>query len=418
MKRFILTIFSITVLFSLRSLGQCTPDPNFSDPGLYPIDSLGTVYRNAPYTEVITINIPSSFSPATIINITVTGITGFPTGISYDCNPSSCVFPGGGSYCIELSGTTSDPIGTYPLTINGTGTVDLGFGGPQTMSLAQLISLSGGALTMPEYEMKVVDTSGSSSQFSVSANISDNNVCPGDNVGLSVDVFNGEAVSYLWSPTTALDNAVSGTPTASPSVTTTYTVTVTDTSGATDDATVTIVVDTTTPTAVFTYTDNNGEVSFDASGSTGQGLTYEWDFGDGSAAGSGETTTHTYASGDTYDVTLTVTNKCGASKDATESADVVITSINSLADAVNYIKVYPNPNSGSFELRVSADEIKSNYNLTILDLQGKVLYQESVSNNSLNFRKSMDLSHLNSGVYFLHINSDGLNYVNRVMIQK
>jgi hypothetical protein len=54
-------------------------------------------------------------------------------------------------------------------------------------------------------------------------------------------------------------------------------------------------------------------VIFDGTGSSdpeGFTLTFDWDFGDGSA-GSGPTPTHTYATGGTFDVTLTVTDETG-----------------------------------------------------------------------------------------------------------
>jgi LysM repeat protein/outer membrane biosynthesis protein TonB len=56
-------------------------------------------------------------------------------------------------------------------------------------------------------------------------------------------------------------------------------------------------------------------VIFDGSGSSDSDGTiesYEWDFGDGSAAGSGESVTHGYTSTGSFEVTLTVTDNCGA----------------------------------------------------------------------------------------------------------
>lgn len=419
MKRFILTLFTLTFLFYMQGFAQCTPDPAYTDPGIHPpADSISEVHRNVAYSEIITINIPGSFSGVTIDNITITDITGFPVGISYDCTPSSCVFPGGGSYCIDINGTTSDTVGTYPLEIEGEGTVVI-LGQPSTMSLTDLINLSQGALTMPEYKLVVVDTTGSSPQFNVSVNASDINVCSGENVSLSVEIFNGEATNYDWSPAATLDNTTSASPTATPtSTTTTYTVTVTDTSGVTATASVIINVKP-QPVAAFTSVDNgNGAFDFSASTSSGSGLSYSWDFGDDSAAGSGVSTSHTYAADGEYTVELTITDECNATATASDEVNALITSIQNLADAVNFVKVYPNPSNGNFEIRISANEINSNYSIRVIDLQGKMLFNEAASNNALNFNKALDLNHLNSGVYFLHIESNGLSYVNRLVIQK
>ena len=63
----------------------------------------------------------------------------------------------------------------------------------------------------------------------------------------------------------------------------------------------------------------NQDVSFNASTSTASNGTYAWDFGDQTPPGSGVTTTHRYARGGTFTVTLTVTsdNRATASSSRT-----------------------------------------------------------------------------------------------------
>jgi len=68
------------------------------------------------------------------------------------------------------------------------------------------------------------------------------------------------------------------------------------------------------PVAAFTSTAADLTASLDASGTTdsdGTISSYAWNFGDG-ATGTGKTATHTYLTGDTYTVTLTVTDNSGA----------------------------------------------------------------------------------------------------------
>ena len=62
--------------------------------------------------------------------------------------------------------------------------------------------------------------------------------------------------------------------------------------------------------------------SFDAAGSTGDGLTYAWDFGDGGTA-TGVQATHTFTAADDYTVTLTVTDS--DSRADTSSQQLTIT---------------------------------------------------------------------------------------------
>ncbi|GAB4193881.1 MAG: hypothetical protein Tsb002_24810 [Wenzhouxiangellaceae bacterium] len=78
------------------------------------------------------------------------------------------------------------------------------------------------------------------------------------------------------------------------------------------------------PTASFTFGCNNLTCNFDASGSSdsdGSITGYSWSFGDG-ASGSGVTTSHTYATGGTFNVSLTVTDDGGASDSTSQSVTV------------------------------------------------------------------------------------------------
>ena len=104
------------------------------------------------------------------------------------------------------------------------------------------------------------------------------------------------------------------------------TATATDTSGATGSASTVIVVGTTAgPTASFTVTPSSGTIStnfmFDASASTGTGLTFQWNFGD-NTSGSGVTTSHTYQTTGPKTITLTVTDNQGRTATATRQVTV------------------------------------------------------------------------------------------------
>jgi PKD repeat protein len=85
------------------------------------------------------------------------------------------------------------------------------------------------------------------------------------------------------------------------------------------------------PEAKFTVTPTPPSVAvpliFDASSSTagqnsGEITSYVWNFGDGSAEASGRTATHTFTTGGTFSVTLTVTNDRGLSASTTQAIAV------------------------------------------------------------------------------------------------
>ena len=105
------------------------------------------------------------------------------------------------------------------------------------------------------------------------------------------------------------------------------TLTVTDDQGATDELMREVTVNTinSLPTASFTSTADGLAVTFDATASVDDDGTieeFDWDFGDGTT-GTGATVEHTYADGDTYTVTLTVTDNRGGVNSMTDEFTVM-----------------------------------------------------------------------------------------------
>jgi len=106
----------------------------------------------------------------------------------------------------------------------------------------------------------------------------------------------------------------------------TITAKVTDKYGGTAETSIDIQVkkDTTDPVADIVIDSQSGlDITVNGSGSTdNEGIvSYSWDFGDGTKK-SGVTASHTYASGDTYTITLTVTDGAGLSNST--SIDVTL----------------------------------------------------------------------------------------------
>ena len=139
----------------------------------------------------------------------------------------------------------------------------------------------------------------------------------------------GTITDYAWNfgdGSTGSGDIVSHTYTTSASYT--VTLTVTDDAGQddSDTATADIAAAAVAPTADAggPYSGTAGEsVAFDGSGSSDDGTidSYAWNFGDGNT-GTGISPTHTYATGDVYDVSLTVTDNDGLTDTATTSADI------------------------------------------------------------------------------------------------
>lgn len=118
----------------------CNPDPSLTAPGIYP-DTLLPVCAGVPFTETITfivpvdttVNVPPfGIFTLPIDSITLDDVINVPAGMSYGCNPGTCVFPGNSSNCILFSGTPT-VAGVYDIQVAITSYVTV-LGGPITAS--------------------------------------------------------------------------------------------------------------------------------------------------------------------------------------------------------------------------------------------------------------------------------------------
>ncbi len=128
------TIFCF-LLFSVFASGQCTTDVTATTWGLHPVPSVNLeglaevpdlpACIGESYSYTFTVVVPSSFALPTggnlgVTQATVASVSGLPSGLSYgECDPSSCVIPGGASGCFNIIGTpdASNTPGQFEITI-------------------------------------------------------------------------------------------------------------------------------------------------------------------------------------------------------------------------------------------------------------------------------------------------------------
>lgn len=147
MKKLLL-LASIAFLSVAQANAQCTPDPQYTEPGIYPDSATGFASgcANQAYTQLITNVVPVDTCaviipgfPCTTLafdSIVITNFTGLPSSLSYACNTTlgGCSFAGGLTGCAIISGTpTPADIGVHNLVI----TVDVYVGGIPTPSSTQ-----------------------------------------------------------------------------------------------------------------------------------------------------------------------------------------------------------------------------------------------------------------------------------------
>ena len=78
------------------------------------------------------------------------------------------------------------------------------------------------------------------------------------------------------------------------------------------------------------------------------------------------------------------------------------------------ISVYPNPSSDRITVETKNVDFYKNSSVTILNIQGQQLIQQSLNNN----KAVLDVSSLSNGIYFLKINSESGNVVRKFVKEK
>lgn len=109
--KFLGVILLVFIFCSADLFGQCTPDNTHTEYGAY--TSLGknkipNCWVDSAFEENVTIVIPTKFNIATISQVTLIDVIGLYTGLSYESNPASKVFPAGQNHCIRIHGTPTD----------------------------------------------------------------------------------------------------------------------------------------------------------------------------------------------------------------------------------------------------------------------------------------------------------------------
>lgn len=133
MKKILLSLIALLAV-NIVIAQNCTPDPQYTAPGVYPDSATGLppAYVGVPYDVTITEVVPVDtcivliFPPCTVIpidSVVVDNFTGLPAGftvVSENQSNLNFTFLGGTSSCMRITGTaTAGQVGTYPLTVSG-----------------------------------------------------------------------------------------------------------------------------------------------------------------------------------------------------------------------------------------------------------------------------------------------------------
>jgi hypothetical protein len=164
--------------------------------------------------------------------------------------------------------------------------------------------------------------------------------------------------------------------------------------------------------AHFTKTINALNVVF--TNSSVAATSYSWDFGDSSPLSSLINPSHTYTAYGNYLVELTAINACGSHnyQDSLKLTDVGIQE----TIIATQLELWPNPNNGKFEIKIN--NIKSDFQLSLYNENGRLLINENYNFNGLNmFNKVFNQHEFSKGIYFLKIQSDEGIISRKIVIQ-
>ena len=123
----------LIVFFSPLTLAQvCTPDPQYTAPGIYPDSATGfapaiqCTYYEQLITNIVPVDTNAGFITCDIDSVVLDAVTGLPPGLTYACSPPSCGYPGGTTGCAIVYGIPTDT-GTYPIVAATSAYISGGF---------------------------------------------------------------------------------------------------------------------------------------------------------------------------------------------------------------------------------------------------------------------------------------------------
>lgn len=88
--------------------------------------------------------------------------------------------------------------------------------------------------------------------------------------------------------------------------------------------------------------------------------------------------------------------------------------LSSQSNQIEGFVVYPNPSNGKVTVSMTTSE---QVNIVLHDINGRIIYKTNFSAEGLIFNKELDFGNLQSGIYFLNVETDGKKAAKRIIIE-
>jgi hypothetical protein len=220
---------------------------------------------------------------------------------------------------------------------------------------------------------------------------------------LTLDAGNPGA-SYVWSGTNEV------TQTLAVDESGTYVAYVTDTSGCVGIGTIDVNF-VPAPVGTGIFVQGTYPTLFVGVSNPQNASTYSWDFGDGNTLDNGPSSVvHTYAQAGTYNITVELNSAFGC---ATTTIAHLVNLVNTAGieeQTINGLNVYPNPATDRIYVSLPASQ---GGEVTVYNVTGAIV------SAAANFETAtqIDVTNWESGVYFVHIQSEGATAIRKVVVQ-
>ncbi|MCX8147745.1 GEVED domain-containing protein [Thermaurantimonas aggregans] len=170
-----------------------------------------------------------------------------------------------------------------------------------------------------------------------------------------------------------------------------------------------IITPTPKPTASFTFTQIPTSYTVTFNGVATNADSVHWDFA-GLGTANTLNATFTFPQNGKYGVCFSAFNECGDTT-VCDTLEFKVSTAEHLLGS--FLKVYPNPNTGVFEVTFS-DDVAS-LPIEVVDLTGKVIYRTEWRSAGGTFRETIKLEDVAAGTYLLRVHSSA-GIINRKVV--
>jgi PKD repeat protein len=319
--------------------------------------------------------------------------------------------------CVANSNVINVTVNALPtVSISADGSTSFCTGGSITLSSSEMMGnvWSNNATTSSivvsasgDFSVEYTDVNGcSATSNTISVNVSDSpiptvsvngsaTICEGSTVELSAST----ADSYVWSFNGNVLPETTQTINASQEGLYTVTVTNADACNGVGASQPVLVSVNASPTADASFVQTNGSLTIQFLNNSSNANSYVWNFGDGNTSTSSNPN-YTYAAGGDYVVTLTATNG-----NCTDTFTMNLTSV-SVSENIAFadLNVFPNPTSEILNIEFG-QEMSDLIQIDLYDLTGKKVMSSQNNVSAGNNFLQINISELESGIYFLNMNN-------------